>query len=280
MADNGQAHFQIRRLNINSQTAKKTGNQSVRKIFDVLRFAVGSENNLVAGKMKSVKGVEEFFLSVFFAGNKLNVINQNTVKRAIFVLKLIDVFSAEGGNELVAKGFGGKILDFKRGVVLEKLPADSLHQMGFANTDSAPDKERIVGGTGIFNNSLGGSVSEIVAVANDKVIEGVAGVKLMIGEASGSLTEEGGGNRSGISLNGFLDNKFKSSVEFGLIVKSVFEKTGITFLIDVKKIGVGASDGSSGVFKGNKLEGRDEGLKNSRSKNDFKFFAGVFPKTV
>ena len=54
---------------------------------------------------------------------------------------------------------------------------DSLHQMGFTNSDSTPDKEGVVGKAGIFDDTLSGGVSKVVAVADYQVVKGIFRMK-------------------------------------------------------------------------------------------------------
>jgi len=62
--------------------------------------------------VKSIEGVEEFFLDIFFTGDKLDVIDENTISFTIFVFETVHIFGLEGGNEFVTKGFSGEIFDF------------------------------------------------------------------------------------------------------------------------------------------------------------------------
>ena len=117
--------------------------------------------------MEGIESVEKLFLNIFFAGNKLDIVDQNAIGVAVFVFELVNVFGPEGRDKLVAKGFGGKVADVVLRMEAEKLVADGLHEVGFANANSAPDKERIVGESRVFDDALGGGESKIVAVANN-----------------------------------------------------------------------------------------------------------------
>lgn len=45
--------------------------------------------------------------------------------------------------------------------------ANGLHEMGFTDPYSAPDEEGVVGGAGIFDNTLGGSEGKIITIADN-----------------------------------------------------------------------------------------------------------------
>lgn len=176
------SHLNVGWLDVNSKTAHKAGDETIFQAFDFTRFAIRGENDLAIAKVKRIEGVEEFLLGIFLAGDELDVVDQNTVNVTVFIFELIDIFGTESRNKFVAEGFGGKVTDFEIRIVFKKLPANGLHQMGFANPDATPNKERVVGKAGVFDDALGGGKGEIVTVANDQIIEGVfgmeAGVKL------------------------------------------------------------------------------------------------------
>ncbi len=65
--------------------------------------------------------------------------------------------------------------------------ANSLHEVGFTNADSAPNKEGVVGDSGVLDNALGGGVGIVVGVADDEIVKSVLGMK---------TRGEGGGERS------------------------------------------------------------------------------------
>lgn len=190
---------------------------------------------MTARKVESVESVKELFLNVFLASNELDVVNKNAVRGTVFILELVDVFGAKSSNKFVTKSFGGKVFDFELGIRMKKLPTDSLHQMSFADTDTAPEKKRIVTSTGIFNNTLGGGEGKVVAVANNKVVESIVGMETGFSrrvENRGRLTKKRG-DSSGVGLERFLNNKLNGDVSFGLVIESVFEEMVITFLVDV-----------------------------------------------
>ena len=58
------------------------------------------------------------------------------------------------------------------------LVADGVHQVGLAHADAAVEKERIVGLRWALGDGFGGGAGELVAVADDEGVEGVARVEL------------------------------------------------------------------------------------------------------
>lgn len=51
--------------------------------------------------------------------------------------------------------------------------ANGLHEMSFADANSSPNKKGIIRKAGIFNDTLGSGVGEIITVANDEGVEGI-----------------------------------------------------------------------------------------------------------
>ena len=56
------------------------------------------EINLLSCLIQGIKGMEEFFLGAFFSSNKLNVIYQEDICLAIFVMKFFGGFSTNSSN--------------------------------------------------------------------------------------------------------------------------------------------------------------------------------------
>lgn len=82
---------------------------------------------MFAIEVESIKSMEEFLLNVVFAGEKLDVVNENTVELAVSVFELINSLRAKGSNKFVAKSFGGKIANFGGRVGAKNFVANSLH---------------------------------------------------------------------------------------------------------------------------------------------------------
>ena len=128
---------------------------------------------------------------------------------------------------------------------------DSLHQMGFANPDSTPDKEGVVGKAGIFDDTLSGGVGKIIAVADHQVVKGIFRMKAGTDSGKGRrrillIGKEGGGINGRAGVNGF-DFKYQGVLGLGVTVEGGFEILIIIFLIFFSDSGVGAADGGSVV---------------------------------
>lgn len=75
-ADDGRARLEIRRLNVREQTALEPGAQAVVEALHLLRRPVGGHDDLFAGLIQAVEGVEKFLLCAVLAGDELNIIHE------------------------------------------------------------------------------------------------------------------------------------------------------------------------------------------------------------
>ena len=78
----------------------------------------------------------------------------------------------------------------------------------------------------------------------------------------------------------FLDDEVEAAVKLGLVIEGGFEKVVVSFFVNVDKVRVRASDDDLIIFEGDELSFGNKGLKDGRSKDDFEFFLGIFPKTI
>lgn len=86
--------------------------------------------------MQGIKGVEKFLLCLFFAGQKLNIINKKNVNVPVFHAKAFAAVVPNGINEFIRKLLGGYIKYSGTRVMLQNIMADRMHQMCFAETDA------------------------------------------------------------------------------------------------------------------------------------------------
>lgn len=123
--------------------------------------------------LDGIEGVEEFFLSGVLARKKLNVIDKEGLGRAVFHLEVSGVLAADAGDDFVGEGFGGGIDDLGGGVNAEQFVTDGLHEVGFSDTDTTPEKEGVVVFAGLLNDSLGGSKGQLVTGGDVKFFQNV-----------------------------------------------------------------------------------------------------------
>ena len=103
---NGQAHFNIRRLQVGDQAPFEPRDEAV---FEALNFAgrtVAGEHDLLVGLVQRVEGVEKFLLNALLAGQKLNVVNQQHVGLAVFLAEFGELVVLDAVNVFVREFLG------------------------------------------------------------------------------------------------------------------------------------------------------------------------------
>ncbi len=165
------AGFQVGRLDIGCQAPLKAGAQALFQGHHRLGRPVGGNDNLFVLAMQGVKGMEKFFLGRFFAGDKLDIVNQQDVDAAIFLSKGLGGVRADRIDQVVGKLFGRNIqhLQAAPGAVV----ADGVQQVGLSQPDPAVQEERIISLGWFFGHRLRGGMRQPVAGPNHKIIKAV-----------------------------------------------------------------------------------------------------------
>ena len=120
--------------------------------------------------------MEKFFLSLFFFVEKLNIIDEQDVNRAVFLAESFRISFDDGINKFVGKFFTRYVENAHIGIIADDLVADGVHEVGFAKADAAVHKERIIDGTGRFRYGERRCVCEAVGITNNEFIEGIVRV--------------------------------------------------------------------------------------------------------
>ena len=81
--------------------------------------------------------MKEFYLCLFFAFQKLDIVDNEAVDIAVFLTEGLGVFILDRINDFVSKFFAGGVKYLHTGVVLLDAVADGMHKMGFAQTNTA-----------------------------------------------------------------------------------------------------------------------------------------------
>src|SRR5262249_24508355 len=116
-----------------------------------------------------VKGVEELFLRPLPSGEKLHVVENQHIDAAHFLLEFAHAVAPERTDQFVHEDLGRHEQDFAWPLTSgAQLMSDRRGEMGFAETHTAIDKKRIVFFSGLISYRLGGSMSKLVAGADDE----------------------------------------------------------------------------------------------------------------
>jgi hypothetical protein len=88
---------------------------------------VAGDDDLLAGIVKRVEGVKEFFLRAFLVDQELNVIDQETIQAAVFLAELIHLFKSQRIDKFIDKFLGCRVEDPRARVGLKHVMADGMH---------------------------------------------------------------------------------------------------------------------------------------------------------
>lgn len=99
---------------------------------------------MLAFLVQRIEGMEELLLRLFLARQKLNIVDQKHIYTSIFIAKLYRFVVPDRVDKFVGKLFRRQINDFRRGIMLNHIMADRMHQVGLAESNSSVNKQWIV----------------------------------------------------------------------------------------------------------------------------------------
>lgn len=276
-AEDGQAGFHVGGLEFGGEAPFEAGDEALFEVFDFAGGAIAGEDDLFGAVEECVEGVEEFFLGAFFAGEELDVIDEEGIGLAEAFAEFGQFSVLDGGDELVGELFGGDVNDAGAGVFLEHAVADGVHEVGFAEADGAVDEEGVVGAGGGFGDGLGGGVGKLVVDADDEALEDVAGDEVGFGGGAGGGGFFVWGGFGGLAVGG---EGFESDfgVPAGDEVEAIAELAEVVFLDPVLVDGVFDAEGEEAGFVGEDADGGEPAAEGVWRDEFAEFFAGLFPE--
>src|SRR5262245_27296244 len=124
--------------------------------------------------------MKKLLLGPFLAGNELHVIKNQQVHVSKFFFEFVHSVASERSDELVHKRLGTKVHDFCVGSLRYSLMTNRIHEMGFAQSYSSVNKQRIVVITGLIGDGYAGCVSKLIASSYNKVFKRILGNKISV----------------------------------------------------------------------------------------------------
>ena len=115
--------------------------------------------------------MEELFLRVVFAAEKLDVIDHQHIDGTELFLECHGVLVSHGPNELIHELLGGEVDDPSVRVGLADVPGDSVHQMRLAQSDPAIQEQRIERNGLRFADTPRRSECQLVRFADNEILE-------------------------------------------------------------------------------------------------------------
>ena len=176
--EHGEAGGQVRRFDGDRQAPLEAVAQARGEGRELARDPVGGEDQLAAGLIERVEGVEELLFGGGLALEELDVVDQQHVDVAVGGLEGLGAGAAQGRDELVGERLGGRVADAEAGSVVVEVVGDRREQVGLAEPGRPVEEERVVGLRRCLGDGQGGAVGESVAGADHEALEGVARVQL------------------------------------------------------------------------------------------------------
>ena len=119
-------------------------------------------------------------MGFFFINDELEVINNENIEFAKLKIEFLAFTGADGVDKIRIKVRDRGVENFKARVFFEKLVADGLNKVGFAEAWAAVEKEGIIAGAWGIDDAFGGGDSKIIIGADDEIIEGIFGIKAVV----------------------------------------------------------------------------------------------------
>ena len=183
LAQDRQARGGVGRADVGDEAGLEALAQARLHVVEVAREAVGGEDDLGAGLVERVEGVEELLLRADLGLEELDVVDEQDVDAAVGGLEGVRVAAVDGADEVVGERLGGGVADGRAGAVGRDVVRDRVQEVRLAEAGRAADEERVVGEAGHLGDGERGGVREAVGVADDELLEGLAGVEGRLGRS-------------------------------------------------------------------------------------------------
>ena len=174
----GDAGFHVGLLDVGDQAPGEAALEALLQLGDLLGRTVAGEDDLLAGSMQGVEGMEEFLLGGIPPGDELDIVHHEDVYVAEAVAELHVPALLDGGNQLVGEVLAGDVEQALLRVLLLHIVADGVHEVGLAQAHAAVDEQRVVRVRRGLSHRQRRRMGEAVAAAHHEGVEGVLGVEL------------------------------------------------------------------------------------------------------
>ena len=174
MREDREARLEVGRLHVGGETPLEARAQPLLEPAHLAHRPVAGQDDLLAGLVERVEGVEELLLDALLASEELHVVDQqDVVAGAVALLELVEPLVAERLDELVRERLGGDVARHEVGMLGAHVLADRLQQVRLAEAGAAVDQERVVGLAGRLGDGQRRGVREAVRRADHERVERV-----------------------------------------------------------------------------------------------------------
>src|SRR6266545_4582310 len=165
------------RLDVGDQPPLESGAQALLERGDLPRRAVRGDDDLPAGLVERVEGVEELLLDPLLVLEELDVVDQEQVVGAVALLEALDPLVPQRVDEVVHEGLARHVAHRELALVLADVLRDRLQEVGLAEPGAAVDEERVVRLRRRLGDGQRGRVCEAVRRADHERVERVLRVE-------------------------------------------------------------------------------------------------------
>ena len=100
LQQDGDAHFEFRRLDGDGQAPAEARDQAVLHAGDFLGIGVAGDHDLLVRLDQRVESVEELFLGAALAAEELDVVDQQQVERVVVALEIVESLVLVGAHHV------------------------------------------------------------------------------------------------------------------------------------------------------------------------------------
>ena len=175
--ENRNTSLDLRGFDGDSQSPAKAGFEAFLEAVNLFRIAIAAEDYLLTGLEKGIEGVKKLFLRSLFSREELNIVNEEHVEGAVTSLEFPHRVALQRHNHIAHKAFRMNIGHATVGILAEKMLANRVHEMRFAQTDTAIDKQGVVSLARVVGNGVSGRTCNPVAPTFNEVGKDVIAIK-------------------------------------------------------------------------------------------------------
>ena len=173
----GKAGLQVGGLDVGGQPGGEPADDAVLQPLNLVGGAVGGYHHLLLIVDEGVEGVEKLLLGGFFAGNELNIVYKEDIHLAVKTPELVVIFVHNGTYEVVHEGLASDIEHPQVRMNHERLIADGVKQMCFAQAHTAVDEQGVEALARCLADGLAGGPAEFIGGAYNEFVKGEAGIQ-------------------------------------------------------------------------------------------------------
>ncbi|MBT9161006.1 MAG: hypothetical protein DDT26_02303 [Dehalococcoidia bacterium] len=128
--------------------------------------------------MEIIEGVKNALLSLLFAGDEMNVVNEEHICTSILIAKTLGALLSDAGDEVVGELFRGGIDHLL--IILQNELLYGMQQVGLPQPHPAIDEQRVINAPRVFRHPQSGGVGQPIAAPHDERGEGIFGVERVV----------------------------------------------------------------------------------------------------